>query len=115
MFTDDLAARIDGRLTELALEAERLTTARAHLVHSAPEPTRETPKPTSVARRRPARAKRGRTNELVLNALVSDEGRTAGEIEKATGVSRAVAGSTLTRLAKQGLAAKAARGYVRTA
>jgi hypothetical protein len=48
----------------------------------------------------------------VLEALDRNEPRTAGDIAKITKVGRAVVGSTLTRLVKQGKASKADRGYL---
>jgi hypothetical protein len=114
MFTDDLAARIDDRLAELAVEIERLTTARAHLTNRATEPTAAA-RPRSSGRRGRPTGRRGHTNQLVLNALDPNEARTAGDVDKATGVGRAVAGATLSRLVKHGKATKAHRGYLRAA
>ena len=112
MFIDDLTARIDGRLGELTVEAERLTAARAHLVTTTAEPEAPAPPRASGRRGRPT-GRRGHTNQLVLNALDPKQPRTAGDIDKATGIGRAVAGATLTRLVKQDLAVKAERGYAR--
>ena len=111
MFTDDLTARIEGRLAELAVEAERLTAARQQLVSTATTP-QPPPRPRPPGR---TTGRRGHTLELVLNSLDPEEPHTAGDVAKATGVSRSVAGATLSRLLKQGQASKAKRGYLRAA
>lgn len=51
----------------------------------------------------------------VLKALDTAKPRTAGDVEKLTNVPRALAGTTLSRLVKQGMVTKADRGYVRVA
>jgi DNA-binding IclR family transcriptional regulator len=47
----------------------------------------------------------------VLAALANGESMTAGEVAKATGVGRATASTTLSKLAKSGELTKAERGY----
>ena len=47
----------------------------------------------------------------MLAALANGESMTAGEIAKATGVGRATASTTLSKLAKSGELTKAERGY----
>jgi hypothetical protein len=111
MTTDQILAGIDKSLAAIAAERERLSAARGELV-GAPAPT---PAPAATPRtaRRPVRGRRGHTMDRVLEALSTTEPRTAGDIAKLTNVARAVAGSTLTRLVKQGKASKADHGYLR--
>jgi hypothetical protein len=106
MTTDEILAGIDSSLAAIATERERLLEARAQLAGGSEAPARPT------APRRRGRRRRGRKLQTVLESLDPTVPRTAGEVEKLTGVGRAVAGSTLSRLAKQGLATKAARGYL---
>lgn len=111
MTTDDIVAGIDRSLELVAAERERLLAARAHLLGST-LPTAPA-RPTPSTRRRRSVAPRGQTIEQVFQALDPVEPRTAGVIERTTGIRRLVVSSTLTRLAKQGRAAKAERGYLR--
>jgi hypothetical protein len=111
MSTDDILATIDRSLVELAIERARLLDARARLV---PEKLVAPPANVPTKRRRGrATSRRGDTAKLVLEALDTNEARTAGEVAKATGVSRGVAGATLIRLVNYRQATKADRGYLR--
>lgn len=112
MTTDEIVAGIDRSLDAIAVERERLMTARERLVGSPTPPAQGGP--TRRRRARPT-ARRGGTLELVLNALDPTEARTAGDVEKLTGVERKLAGATLTRLLRQALITKAERGYLRAA
>ena len=113
MTTDEILAGIDQSLAAITTERERLLHARAELAgdHHAPSPRSARPR----VRRRRGRSQQGSTLKTVLEALDPSEARTAGDIEKITNLGRAVAGSTLTRLVKQGQATKAERGYLRAA
>lgn len=106
MTTDEILTGIDRSLAAIATERQRLLEARAQLADAAPAPTRP-----SAPRRRTGR-RQGGTLQRVLEALDPAQPRTAGDVHKLTGVGRAVAGSTLSRLTKQGKATKAARGYL---
>ena len=114
MTTDEILARIDQSLVAIAVECERLLAARAQLT-GMPQPA-PAPKASTGAKRTPSRRSRrarGGTQNAVLEGLDPTEPRTAGDIEKFTGVPRALAGTTLSRLAKLGQATKAERGYLR--
>jgi predicted HTH transcriptional regulator len=115
MTTDEILAGIDRSLAAIAAERERLLAARAQLggtaAHTAP--TASVPPQRRTSRR--TKQRRGDTLKSVLEALDATEPRTAGEIEKISSVPRALAGTTLSRLVKQGLASKAVRGYRRVA
>jgi hypothetical protein len=113
MTTNEILAGIDQSLTAIATERERLLAARTQLAGTAapyapaaPASRRRTPSTRSHRRR-------GDTLKSVLDALDPTDPRTAGEIEKIASVPRALAGTTLSRLVKQGLASKAKRGYLR--
>jgi hypothetical protein len=110
MTTDEILAGIDTSLAAIAAERERLSAARAELAGPPPAPTATA---TPRATRRRASRRQGHTFDNVLEALSTTEPRTAGDVAKLTSVTRAVAGSTLTRLVKQGKATKAERGYLR--
>lgn len=108
MTTDEIVAGIDRSLAEINAERERLLAARTQL---AGEPARA----QTQTRVTPHRTRRGRGDTMtrVLNALDPAEPRTASDIEKKTKVGRTLAGTTLSRLVKQGKASKAKRGYLR--
>jgi hypothetical protein len=110
MTTDEILAGIDQSLAAIAAERERLLAARTQLAGTAapavPTPPRRTPS-------RRSRRARGGTQTSVLEALDPTTPRTAGDIERLTNVPRALAGTTLSRLVKQGHATKADRGYLR--
>ena len=112
MTVDDILIGIDESLAAIAAETERLLVARVQLTGTAAPavatPRRRTPSRSS---RRP----RGGARTTVLEALDVDTPRTAGDIAKLTNVPRARAGTTLSRLVKQGKATKADRGYIRVA
>jgi len=59
----------------------------------------------------PARTAPGTTKTAVLKALAGGSAMTAGEVASATGLGRASVSTTLSKLAKSGDVAKAARGY----
>jgi len=69
---------------------------------------------TSTAGRKPARtaavAPKGHVRAKVLEAL-KDGSKTAGEVANMTGIARATASTTLSKLAKSGDVLKAERGY----
>jgi Fic family protein len=110
MTTDEILAGIDRSLSAIAEERERLLAARTQLA-GPPAPASQQPsRPPRRSRRRA-----GDTKQLVLDALDQKEPRTAGEIEKTTGIGRALVATTLSRLVKQGSASKAKRGYLRKA
>jgi hypothetical protein len=112
MTTDEILAGIDRSLAAIATERERLLAARTQLAGT-PAPAAP-PSPRHPTARR-ARRRRGDILNSVLEALDLTEPRTAGEIEKIASVPRALAGTTLSRLVKQGKATKADRGYLRVA
>ena len=58
-----------------------------------------------------ARTAPGTTKTAVLKALAGGSAMTAGEVATATGLGRASVSTTLSKLAKSGDVAKAARGY----
>ena len=112
MTTDEIVAGIDRSLTAIAAERDQILAARAALTKANKRPAPDAAPRAARPRKRPA-VRRGKTGDLVLGALDVAEPRTAGDINKITSVGRAVAGATLTRLAKQGKATKADRGYLR--
>jgi hypothetical protein len=57
------------------------------------------------------RTRPGETKTKVLAALSPDQGSTAGEVAKATGLTRPTVSTTLSRLSKTGAVVKADRGY----
>jgi DNA invertase Pin-like site-specific DNA recombinase len=65
------------------------------------------PRSTSTAR---ARAPRGQNRARILAAIKS-EAKTAGDVAKETGIGRATVSTTLSKLANEGAAVKAQRGY----
>ena len=84
----------------------------------AAEPPKAPPATNRTRSRAPAAALGGRTRtaagatkRAVLAALANGEAMTAGEVAKATGVGRATASTTLSKLAKTGELTKAKRGY----
>ncbi len=111
MTTEDILVGIDRSLKQIAAEREQLLTAKAELLGTT-LPTSSQP-PARRSPKRPAPRRRGQTLEQVFQALDPDEPRTAAAIEASTGIRRLVVSSTLTRLVKQGRAAKAQRGYLR--
>jgi hypothetical protein len=110
MTTDEIVTGIDRSLSAIAAERERLLAARTQLVG----PPADAPQKPSKPSRRSTR-RRGDTKQRVLDALDQTEPRTAGQIEKTTGVGRTLVATTLNRLVKQGGASKAKRGYLRIA
>jgi predicted Rossmann fold nucleotide-binding protein DprA/Smf involved in DNA uptake len=71
-------------------------------------------RPSTRARRGPTRpsvrAPRGQTRQTILEAL-GTEAKTAGQIATEKGLNRASVSTTLAKLAKDGAAVKADRGY----
>jgi hypothetical protein len=112
MTTDEIIAGIDRSLAAIATERERLLAARTQLAGTAAPaaPTASAPRQRRPSRR--SKRRRGDTLNSVLAALDATEARTAGEIEKIASVPRALAGTALSRLVKQGLVSKAERGYL---
>ena len=115
MTADEILAGIEQRLPEIEAERHRLEAARAHLLGTAgdasPAVVAKAPARTRGRKRAPNR----RTAVAVLDALDTDDARTAADVARITGISRPIASSTLTRLAKEGSALKASRGYLRAA
>jgi CRP-like cAMP-binding protein len=84
--------------------------ARArHSPKSASSPTAETRATSQATPTR--RAASGGTKNAVLTALAGGDAMTASEVANATGLGRASVSTTLSKLAKSGEVAKAARGY----
>jgi len=133
---DRIRHDIQRRLDQLLAEADKLRHALAALdprERSAPKPktaksqptakraakTPDAPKPTPArTRTRTAngasaatRKAPGETKAKVLAALSSDQGLTAGEVAKATGLAQGTASTTLSKLSKTGEVVKADRGY----
>jgi hypothetical protein len=108
MTTVEIVAGIDRSLAEIAAERERLLGARAQLVGS---PARAEGRASK--RSRGSKRRRVDTMTRVLEALDPSEPRTAGEVENLSGVGRAVAGTTLSRLEKEGKTSKAKRRNLR--
>ena len=90
-------ARVRGRRAQAKTVSPRTTTAAK-------------PTATSKRRRAPAATPRGQTRARIIEAL-KDGPKTAAEIAQATGIPRASASTTLSKLAKSGDVAKAERGY----
>ena len=90
-------ARVRGRRAQAKTASPRTTTAAK-------------PTATSKRRRAPAATPRGQTRARIIEAL-KDGPKTAAEIAQATGIPRASASTTLSKLAKSGDVAKAERGY----
>lgn len=136
---DRIRQDIQHRLDQLLAEADKLRHALAALdprERSAPEPkttksratTKRAAKRPDAPKRTPAatrtrtasaangasRSKRtapGETRTKVLGALSSDQAFTAGEVAKATGLTRGTVSTTLSKLSKTGKVVKADRGY----
>jgi CRP-like cAMP-binding protein len=133
---DRIRHDIQQRLEQLLAEADKLRHALVALdprerVSSKPTTTRAQPtakravNPPETARDTPARpsagapsgataptrTRPGETRTKVLAALSRDQGSTAGEVAKATGLARPTVSTTLSRLAKTGEVVKADRGY----
>jgi CRP-like cAMP-binding protein len=133
---DRIRHDIQQRLEQLLAEADKLRHALVALdprerVSSKPTTTRPRPaakravNPPETAQDTPARAsasapsgasaptrtRPGETRTKVLAALSRDQGSTAGEVAKATGLARPTVSTTLSRLAKTGEVVKADRGY----
>ncbi|HET7380265.1 MAG TPA: winged helix-turn-helix domain-containing protein [Gaiellales bacterium] len=113
---DTLRREIQDRLDQLLAEAEKLRKALAALDprgHQPPprkaQPGRRTPVPPPAKPRR--RAEPGSTKSRVLAALSDGQPMTAGEVAAVTGLARPTVSTTLTRLAKNGEARRAERGY----
>jgi DNA-binding transcriptional ArsR family regulator len=137
---DRIRNDIQHRLDQLHAEADKLRHALAALDprgrstparRSTPTPAaaRRAASPSSAAKPAPAPAARraastsngaagasartapGQTKAKVLAALSTDNGLTAGEVAKATGLARPTVSTTLSKLSKTGEVVKAERGY----
>jgi CRP-like cAMP-binding protein len=132
---DRIRHDIQQRLEQLLAEADKLRHALVALdprdrVSSKPTTTRSQPTPkravnppataqdtparasaSASAATAPTRTRPGETRAKVLAALSRDQGSTAGEVAKATGLARPTVSTTLSRLAKTGEVVKADRGY----
>jgi DNA-binding transcriptional ArsR family regulator len=131
---DRIRHDIQQRLEQLLAEADKLRHALVALdprERAASTPTATKPQPTSKRtgnppansnrtptrsgasnRATPSRRTRpGETKTKVLAALSPDQGSTAGEVAKATGLTRPTVSTTLSRLSKTGAVVKADRGY----
>jgi DNA-binding transcriptional ArsR family regulator len=135
---DRIRHDIQQRLEQLLAEADKLrhalvaldprergsskpTAARAQPTAkravSPPETARAAPAPASASAGASSgataatRTRPGETRTKVLAALSRDQGSTAGEVAKATGLPRPTVSTTLSRLAKTGDVVKAERGY----
>jgi DNA-binding transcriptional ArsR family regulator len=136
---DRIRHDIQHRLDQLLAEADKLRHALAALdprERSTPEPKPTSSQPTAkraaktanASKQTPARTRTraasaangtsasartapGETKVKVLAALSSDQGLTAGEVAKATGLARPTVSTTLSKLSKTGEVVKAARGY----
>lgn len=130
----DIQERLDQVLAEadklrralIALDPrERYTASRAQRANarpaSQPVPKLSSPKavppnppsPRTATRAASAQSRNasGETRAKVLTALSADGALTASEVAQATGLGRATVSTTLSKLAKSGEIAKAARGY----
>ncbi len=97
------------------VRARRNTAAKSTTSAASPEaPSSPTTMPSQHASA-PARTAPGTTKTAVLKALAGGSAMTAGEVASATGLGRASVSTTLSKLAKSGDVAKAARGYQLTA
>jgi DNA-binding transcriptional ArsR family regulator len=131
---DRIRHYIQQRLEQLLAEADKLRHALVALdprERVAPKPTATKPQPArkraadppDSANRAPARAgasngvtasrrtRPGETKATVLAALSREQGSTAGEVAKATGLARPTVSTTLSKLSKTGAVVKADRGY----
>ena len=117
-------AEIEREIAPLTAEAEQLRAAigrledlpRATVTSASPRRGRRTAASAdSQPRSRGSRgggkqAPRGQNRKLIL-AAIADEAKTAGEVAKETGIKPRTVSATLTKLASDGRAVKAARGY----
>ncbi|HEX3831810.1 MAG TPA: helix-turn-helix domain-containing protein [Solirubrobacteraceae bacterium] len=131
---DRIRHDIQQRLEQLLAEADKLRHALVALdprergsskptATRAQPPVKRTVSPPATAQVTPAparagsgaaaakRTRPGETTTKVLAALSRDQGSTAGEVAKATGLARPTVSTTLSRLAKTGAVVKADRGY----
>jgi CRP-like cAMP-binding protein len=132
---DRIRHDIQERLEQLLAEAEKLRRALAALdprdkpkVRAArkaaprsaptaaatpapPAAKASTPSPSAAEASPRVRTAPGATKTMVLSALSTDGGMTAGDVAKATGLARGTVSTTLSKLAKTGEVSKAERGY----
>ncbi|WP_320669442.1 winged helix-turn-helix domain-containing protein [Patulibacter defluvii] len=111
-------AELEKQIAPLVTEADELREAIAKLDglgasakrgRRAAAGKRPVGRPRKAAASKPA--PRGENRRKILAAIAS-EAKTAGDVAKETGIKRASVASTLTKLASDGLATKADRGYV---
>jgi len=112
---DDALVAMRQRLGEVQREADELRAAIAAVqavrVGSSRPPSDYR---RAASPRRPTtaeRAPRGENRRKILDAIMT-KAKTAGEIEKETGIATATVSSTLLALVRAGHARKAARGYI---
>ncbi|MCK9247401.1 MAG: hypothetical protein M0P31_00240 [Solirubrobacteraceae bacterium] len=119
-------AQLEKELAPLQAEAEELRDAIGKVEGTRPASTkpaatrgRAAAKPKAPAKRtaRPkakrtptGRSPRGQNRTLILAAIATDA-KTAGEVAEETGIGRGTVASTLHKLARDGAAVKAERGY----
>jgi DNA-binding transcriptional ArsR family regulator len=130
---DRIRHDIQQRLEQLLAESDKLRRALVALdprervslkPATKPQPTtKRAVNPPTTVKRTPApaaasngaatsrRTRPGETKTKVLAALSSDQGSTAGEVAKATGLARPTVSTTLSKLSKTGAVVKADRGY----
>lgn len=127
---DRIRQDIQHRLDQLLAEAEKLRAAlsalsergrptpaaRARPTSPAPAAARRSPRRAAPARARSqngagSRTRPGETKSKVLAALAGGEAMTAGDVAKASGLTRGTVSTTLSKLTKTGEVAKADRGY----
>ncbi|MGE4424870.1 MAG: hypothetical protein AB7G37_00290 [Solirubrobacteraceae bacterium] len=125
-------AQLDKELAPLQAEAEELRDAIAKVEGARPAPpaakprgraaaaTKAKPAAAKPAAKRPARPKGKRTptgrsprgqNRAQILAAIATEAKTAGQVADETGIGRGTVASTLHKLARDGAAVKADRGY----
>lgn len=107
-------SEIERQIGPLQSEADELREAIAKLESAGAARRRASsgrrpgrPRSTSTAG---ARAPRGQNRARILAAIKS-EAKTAGDVAKETGIGRATVSTTLSKLANEGAAVKAQRGY----
>jgi DNA-binding transcriptional ArsR family regulator len=91
--------------------ARKRTASRTTTSRTTPARTRTRTASSTNGASASTRTAPGETKAKVLAALSSDQGLTAGEVAKATGLARPTVSTTLSKLSKNGEVLKADRGY----
>lgn len=122
----DVVSQLRSRLLEVERQRDSLEREAAQLrealakLEEIPEPGANATAPRRKGRaarapKKPRRSSNGRAprgqNRQRILAAIATEAKTAGQIAKETGISRATAATTLTKLVADGAATKAQRGY----